>query len=105
PDDSFDRIVAINVAYFWDDAETVVAELRRVLRPDGILGVYCTLARHLDSIGLGSSGTHRLWNAADMAILLGHDTCIHKVDAAPDIRGFIAISRLHESKMPSSTRR
>ena len=34
-DASFDCAMAINVAYFWPDPVRVLAEIRRVLRPDG----------------------------------------------------------------------
>lgn len=35
PDASFDRVVAVHVVYFWDDAKAVLREVRRVLRPGG----------------------------------------------------------------------
>ena len=34
---SFDKILAVNVIYFWRDAAAVVKEIRRVLRPGGHL--------------------------------------------------------------------
>jgi SAM-dependent methyltransferase len=34
-DASFDRVLAVNVVYFWPDPVRVLAEIRRVLRPDG----------------------------------------------------------------------
>lgn len=37
PDRSFDRIVAVNVLYFWSDLPAALEEMRRVLRPDGTL--------------------------------------------------------------------
>ena len=42
PDRSVDRILAVNVAYFWEDGGTVLAELHRVLDDDGLLSVYVT---------------------------------------------------------------
>jgi ubiquinone/menaquinone biosynthesis C-methylase UbiE len=33
---SFDKIFTVNTIYFWDDAKNVLAEIRRVLKPDGI---------------------------------------------------------------------
>jgi ubiquinone/menaquinone biosynthesis C-methylase UbiE len=39
PEDSFDKIFAINVAQFWDDSEEVLVELRRVLRPGGLIAL------------------------------------------------------------------
>jgi SAM-dependent methyltransferase len=36
PDQSFDRVFAVNVIYFWPDPVRALSEMRRVLRPDGM---------------------------------------------------------------------
>ena len=36
PDASFDRVFAVNVIYFWPEPVRALAEMRRVLRPDGL---------------------------------------------------------------------
>lgn len=36
---SIDKVLAVNVAYFWHDAEAAPREVRRVLRPGGLLSV------------------------------------------------------------------
>ena len=36
PDRSFDKVFAVNVIYFWPDPVRALAEMRRVLRPDGM---------------------------------------------------------------------
>ncbi len=36
PDQSFDKVFAVNVIYFWPDPVRALAEMRRVLRPDGM---------------------------------------------------------------------
>ena len=36
PDQSFDRVFAVNVIYFWPDPVRALSEMRRVLRPGGI---------------------------------------------------------------------
>jgi|SRR5579863_3675884 len=38
-DNSFDKIFSINVAQFWDDPVEVLVELRRVLRPGGLIAI------------------------------------------------------------------
>jgi ubiquinone/menaquinone biosynthesis C-methylase UbiE len=35
-DQSFDKVFAVNVIYFWPDPVRALAEMRRVLRPDGM---------------------------------------------------------------------
>lgn len=37
PDGVFDRVIAINVIYFWDKPSADLSEIRRVLKPDGKL--------------------------------------------------------------------
>ena len=39
-DASFDRVFAVNVIYFWADPPRQLAEIRRVLKPDG----FCVVA-------------------------------------------------------------
>ena len=36
------RFLAVNVAYFWRDPAAALREMRRVLRPTGILSIYVT---------------------------------------------------------------
>jgi SAM-dependent methyltransferase len=36
PDQSFDKVFAVNVIYFWPDPVRALAEMRRVLRPGGM---------------------------------------------------------------------
>jgi ubiquinone/menaquinone biosynthesis C-methylase UbiE len=39
PDDSFDRAMAIHCIYFWRDPVACLREIRRVLRPDGVVAI------------------------------------------------------------------
>jgi len=39
PDDSFDRAFAIHCIYFWRDPTACLREIRRVLRPDGVVAI------------------------------------------------------------------
>lgn len=42
PEASFDRAFAINVVYFWPDPQRQLAEIRRVLKPDGFSVIAAT---------------------------------------------------------------
>jgi len=39
PDDSFDRAFAIHCIYFWRDPAPCLREIRRVLRPEGVVAI------------------------------------------------------------------
>ncbi|MEG3170314.1 methyltransferase domain-containing protein [Sphingomonas sp. LB3N6] len=90
PEASVDRILAANVAYFWHDDRAVLAELMRVLRPSGRLALYVTTAGSLRRIGLGDSGTHRLFDEADLRAMLGPTAMIATVDAGFGVAGLVA---------------
>lgn len=95
PDESVDRILASNVAYFWHDDRAVLGEIRRVLRPGGRLTVYATTGDSLRRIGIGSSGTHRLLSAADLQAMLGPAAIITSVNAGFGVTGMIATFDKH----------
>jgi SAM-dependent methyltransferase len=65
PERSVDRILAVNVAYFWSDAPRVLGELDRVLRPGGRIGIYVTDAAAMARWRFAASGHHRLFDARD----------------------------------------
>lgn len=88
-DHMFDRILATNVAYFWHDPRTVLAELRRVTRPHGRVVLYVTEAAALARIGLDRSGTHRLFTATTFGQMLGTAARISVVDAGFGVSGLI----------------
>lgn len=90
-DDSFDRIIAINVAYFWYDGPRIVAELFRVLRPKGRIIVYFTDAMHLRRVGLATSNTHRLWTVDEMMALFGGRSRCINIAASRHVTGHIVI--------------
>lgn len=91
PDASVDRILAANVAYFWQDEPAVLAEIARVLRPGGRLALYVTAADALRRIGLGSGETHRLFTHTDLRSMLGPAATIVTVDAGLGVTGFVAV--------------
>ncbi|MGZ3378346.1 MAG: class I SAM-dependent methyltransferase [Phenylobacterium sp.] len=70
PDRSVDRILAVNVAYFWSDAAAVLAELDRVLRPGGRISLYVTDASTMARWSFSTAGHHRTFTASQLADFL-----------------------------------
>lgn len=63
PDRRFDRVMACNVMYFWQDVPRALAELQCVLRPGGRIVLYVTDARSMRSWPFARAGSHRLFEA------------------------------------------
>ncbi len=91
PDGSIDRILALNVAYFWSNDRRVLTEIRRVLKPGGRLVVYVTDGDALRRIGLDRTGTHRMIDRLGLTAMLGPEARIEGVKAGPGVRGWIGL--------------
>ncbi len=70
PDRSVDKILAVNVAYFWADGPAVLAELDRILRPGGRISIYVTAASTMSRWRFSSAGRHRVFAAHQLADFL-----------------------------------
>jgi ubiquinone/menaquinone biosynthesis C-methylase UbiE len=70
PAQSIDKILAVNIAYFWRDAGAVLNEMRRVLRPDGAVVIYVTDASSMRRWKFADPETHRLFNRDELAKIL-----------------------------------
>ena len=70
PDRSVDKILAVNVAYFWSDGPAVLSELDRVLRPGGRISIYVTDASTMSRWKLTVSGHHRVFSASQLKDVL-----------------------------------
>ncbi len=96
---SIDRVLAVNVAYFWRDAPAVLAEVRRVLRPGGVLSLYVTDAASMRRWKFADAATHRLFDMGTMAAALraggfaDGDFEIMLVSLLFGVRGLIATAR------------
>ena len=54
-DDSFNKIFAVNVVYLWPDLLNVVKELKRVMKPGGILALYAASLELVEKMGMRQS--------------------------------------------------
>lgn len=70
PSHSVDKILAVNVAYFWSDPQQVLREARRVLRPGGTMAVYVTAASTMRRWRFADADTHRLFDADGLIAML-----------------------------------
>lgn len=97
-DASFDRVLAINVVYFWHRQHDILRELDRITRPDARIALYATDRRAMERWPVSRTGTHRLYDAAAMRALLA-DTGfparrveVWSFPAAFGVRGLCAIA-------------
>ncbi len=69
-DASFDRVLASNVIYFWQDPAAVLVEILRVLKPMGRLAVYATDGTDMAKWSFVKHGTHTLYTEAALNRLM-----------------------------------
>jgi SAM-dependent methyltransferase len=69
-DDTFDKILLVNVAYFFDPAGNDMAEVFRVLKTGGRLVVYVTARETMEKWPFSGPDTHRIYSAAELQNLL-----------------------------------
>lgn len=105
-DASVDRVLAVNVAYFWDDGAVMLQEIGRVLRPGGRMAVYVTDASAMRRWRFASSDTHRTFTDSSLSAYLAQppftasDVSVRCVTLAFGIPGLVAIVK----RGPSETR-
>ena len=71
PDCSIDRVLAVNVAYFWRNPEIVLREIHRVLRPGGKVTIYVTDRATMSHWKFAEAATHRLFDHDELLSLFG----------------------------------
>ena len=68
--ESVDKILAVNVVYFFRADATEVREARRVLRPGGVIAIYATDRSVMEHWKFSSAATHQTYNRDDLISLL-----------------------------------
>jgi len=95
--ESIDKILAVNVIYFWDDVAGVLHEARRVLRHGGVLSLYATDAAAMRRWKFAGPETHHLYSEESLRRVLGEaadsrdDVSVERVMVAPGLPGLIAV--------------
>jgi ubiquinone/menaquinone biosynthesis C-methylase UbiE len=70
PENSFDKVFATNVVYFWRDPAATVKELRRVMKPGGRLALYVIAKEELAEMKITQTGVYTLYTGDDLVRLL-----------------------------------
>jgi SAM-dependent methyltransferase len=99
----FDKILAVNVAYFFREDGAEIAEARRVLRPNGVMAVYSTDEAAMKQWKFADPHTHRLWNRETLAASLARggfapdEVEVRPITVKLGIPGLLAIARKSRS--------
>lgn len=70
-DDSFNKIFATNVVYFWKEPVATLREIRRVMKPGGRLALYVISKDDIAKFKVTQTGVYRLYKGEELAALLG----------------------------------
>jgi SAM-dependent methyltransferase len=95
-DASINKVLAINVAYFFGPEGKEVAEIHRVLKPGGLAVVYVTDRATMRDWKFSGPDTHRLYDVEELNRLLRQggfgyrDIFIEKVRLPFGVRGLVA---------------
>ena len=69
-DNSFDRVFATNVIYFWKDPATNLKELQRVMKPGRRLALYVIAKEELAEMKITQTGVYTLYTGDELVRLL-----------------------------------
>ena len=67
--DTFDKVFAVQVLYFWEDPLRILSELKRVLRPRGKIALSILDKKSLERARFTQSGVFNLYNGEDIVQL------------------------------------
>lgn len=99
-----DRVLLVNVIYFFDAAGRDIAETYRILKPGGRVSIYVTDKRTMEKWPFCEPETHRTFDALDVAKLLikggfrSSDVAIQAVNLPFGIKGLVVTAEKAESE-------
>jgi ubiquinone/menaquinone biosynthesis C-methylase UbiE len=70
PNNSFHKVFATNVVYFWKDPLATLEELRRVMKPGGRLALYVISKEEIAKFKVTQTGVYHLYSGEELAGLL-----------------------------------
>ena len=70
PDNTFHKVFATNVVYFWKDPQANLQEIRRVMKPGGRLALYAIAKEDLLKFKVTQTGVYQLYTGEELAGLL-----------------------------------
>jgi SAM-dependent methyltransferase len=103
PAESVDKILAVNVVYFFNRTAKELAEARRVLRAGGRIAVYATDRVSMGNWGVSRANTHSLFDSDELRRLFvrggfaAAETVIRDLTLPFGIKGLLAPCRSHQA--------
>lgn len=97
--ETVDKILAVNVAYFFRADGAEIREARRVLRPGGIMAIYATDKTAMARWKFVSAETHRIFDHNDLVALIlnggfsSDEISVASITLAFRIPGLLAVIR------------
>jgi SAM-dependent methyltransferase len=94
----FDKVLLVNVVYFFDSGGQDISEVYRVLRSGGRLVIYVTSRDTMQKWPFAGPDTHRTFDARDLTKLLEKagfrpsDIKITSAELALGVKGLIAVA-------------
>jgi SAM-dependent methyltransferase len=94
---SFDKILAVNVVYFFSDTGEEIREARRVLRPGGVMALYATEKSTMSRWRFAGSDTHALFDEDGLRTLAMQggfaydDVSIRNLTLPFGVKGLLAV--------------
>ncbi|MFY9641098.1 MAG: class I SAM-dependent methyltransferase [Rhodomicrobium sp.] len=97
PSGTMDKILAVNVVYFFNENADEIREAWRILRPGGLMAVYATDRATMSHWKFSGPDTHALYGEAELHTLIlrggfrAKDISIRRVSLAFGVRGLLAL--------------